>query len=109
MTTLACAVGGVEGEGARLKRRDVNAAIDAGHALGIELLFTIDDGNQHRAARQLQSRTHGFCEPLTDSRLNQQAINHSFNRMIAALVQAYFFIQRQQLAVNASAKETVLR
>jgi hypothetical protein len=70
VATLARAVGRVEREGARFERRDVDAAIHAGHALRIHLLFAVDDGDEHRAVRQLQSRADGFGETFVDARFN---------------------------------------
>src|SRR4051812_26010900 len=107
MTTFAGSVGRVEGEGTRLKRRNIDATVYAGHALGIEFLFTVNDGNEHRAVRQFQSGADGFGETFVDAGLNQQTINDGFNRVIAPFVEPYLFVKRKQFAINARPQEPI--
>jgi len=53
-----------------------------------------------------------LLQPLLDSRLHQQTVNHNFNGMVLALVQLdviQFFIEVAQLAIDARAHITMLR
>src|SRR5262249_2599119 len=92
-----------------LERRHVNSAIHARHFFGIQLLFSIHYGNQHSATGQLQSRADRFTQTVVDAGLDEKAINDRFNRWLAPLVEAYVFVERTQLAIDARANEAVAR
>src|SRR5918992_2334423 len=53
VTSFTGAVSRVERERTRFEWGHVDAAVHARHALRIELLFAVDNGNEYRAAGQL--------------------------------------------------------
>ena len=107
VAAFARAVDRVEGERARLQRRDVDAADDAGHALRVEFFLAVNDRDEHRAARQFERRADGFGQTLVDAGLDEQAVNHRLDGVVAPLIELNLFVERQQFAVDARAEEAV--
>src|SRR5215510_6011206 len=106
VTLFARAVSRIERERPRLKLRDRDAAIDAGHPFGIEPLFAVDDRDDDYAVGQLCGGAHRLFQSLSDAGLDQQTVDHDLDGVIAALVQRDLFVERSQFAVNAGARES---
>ena len=109
MTTFARAVSGVERERTRLERRHVDAAIHARHPFRVELLFAVDNRNEHGAASQLQRRSNRIGQSLANAGLDQQPIDDRFDRVISSFVEPNLFVERQQFAIDTRADETFFR
>ena len=76
------------------------------------MLFSIHYSNLHQALAQLHGGGHGLLQPLLNPGLDQQAVNHHFNRVVLAFIKLdfiQFFVQMAKFAVNARAHKTVLR
>ena len=101
VTTFARAVSRVERERARLERRHVDAAVHARHSFRVELLFAVDNRNQHRAAGQLQRGSNRIGQSFANAGLDQQPVDDGFDRVISSLVEPDLFVERQQFAIDA--------
>ena len=99
----------VERKRTRLERGNADAAIHARPLLRIELLLAVHDGHLHNAFGQLHGRFDGLREAAFDPGLQQQAVHHHFNGVVAAAVEANFLIHLAQLLVHPHAHEPLLR
>ncbi len=101
------AVGGVEGEAARLELRDVEAAVRAGHAGRIELLGGTGAplrADQDEAVGHLQRFFYGGEEVLFDAGLEDGAIDDRFNGVVLALFESGRLSEIEDFAVDAGAE-----
>src|SRR5258708_39195072 len=105
----ASAVWRIETERARLKLRNGNAAITAGHLLGIDLLSAADDHHGHEPFRQLQCRGYRLFEPSRDALLHQQPIHYDVDIVILALIEARRIVELAEITVHAAANVAVAR
>ena len=108
VTLRTRAVRTVERKRARLQLRNADAAIGTGQARGIQRLFTVHDRDQNQAAAQLHRQSDRQFQPVLDTGLHQQAINHDFDGVILALVETEIVFQIDQFAIDARAGEAVL-
>ena len=76
------------------------------------MLFSVYHCHLHQAVAKLHGCGHGLFQPLFNSRLHQQTVNHYFNGVILALIEldlVQLFIQMAQLSVNPRADKPLLR
>ena len=98
----------IEAERARLELRDGDAAIRTCEFLGIDVLFSADDGNCDQAAREPQRRLNRLLEALRDAIFQQEPVNDDFDRVIFAAIERNRLVEIHQVAVDARADEAFL-
>ena len=106
---LAGAVNAVEGKGARLERRNVDAALDARPFLRVEVFLAVDHGHLHDALGQFHRGFDRGGQPALDARLEQQPVHDHFDGVIAPPVERNFLVEVVELLVHAHAHETLAR
>jgi hypothetical protein len=109
MAGLARAIHAVEGKRAGLYRGDVDATIHAGHLLGVESFFSIDDRHQNNPFRQLYRLLNGCFQPPLNVVLDQKAVYENLDRVIPLFIELDGFIETVKNSVDPSADETASR
>ena len=108
MTLRAGAVSAVEGKRSRLQLRHADAAIRTRQLRRIELLIPAHHRNLHQPARQLHRQTDRQFQPVLDSGLHQQPVDHDFDGVVFSLVQRNVIFEIDQFAVDPRPGEAVL-
>ncbi len=103
------AVGRIEAEAARLERGERKAAVGAGQPFGEHLLGTANDGHRHQSAGQPQRGRDRFAQPRLAARAHHQPIHDDLDGVRPAAIEAGWFVQAHQLAVDSCANEAALR
>src|SRR3954463_12535170 len=103
MALRASTVGAIKRERSWLKLRNIDSAIRTSQPLGVELLLSSDNRNQHQTACQFHGQANRHLKPLLNSWLNQEPINHDFNGVVLALVELDFCVvlEIHQFAIYA--------
>src|ERR1019366_6753187 len=83
----AGAVHAVERERTRLQHRNVDAALRTGQLRRVQMLLAPDPGDLYQSVRQLHRQLNRRSQPVLDSRLHQQTVNHQLDGVVLALVQ----------------------
>src|SRR5206468_12945675 len=106
----ASPVGAIKRERSWLKLRHIDSAIRTSQPLGVELLLSSDNRNQHQTACQFHGQANRHLKPLLNPWLHQEPINDHFNGVILALVELDLSVvlQIHQFAVNTRAAEPML-
>src|SRR4051812_22019755 len=87
MALRASTVGAIKRERSWLKLRNIDSAIRTSQPLGVELLLSSDNRNQHQAACQLHGQSNRHLKPLFNPGFHQEPINHNFNGVVLALIE----------------------
>ena len=78
----AGAEGIIEGENARLRLWQGNAAVWAGEVGGKDHVLSADDASHHHAIPQLQRGLHRVCQAAHDAVLHDDAVHHHLDGML---------------------------
>ena len=72
------------------------------------MLLATYDGDLHQTSGKLHRETDGEFQAMLDAGLHKEAVDDHLDSVILALVERNVVFQIQQLAINASASESVL-
>ena len=81
-TSGAGAEGIIEGENARLRLWQGNAAVRAGEVGGKDHILSADDASHHHAISQLQRCLHRVRQAAHDAVLHDDAVHHHLDAML---------------------------
>src|SRR5690606_1857616 len=98
----------VEREGARCQFGDRNAAVGTRHAPREQPIAPVERVDDDDVVGKLQRELDRLGEPPLDAALDDEAVDENVDGMIAPLVELDVVLERNELPIDACAREALL-